>query len=230
MMSADGSNRDLVLSGVSVVIVANSNNPTLLNQDFLYYNGIVPNDWLLHEDIRPVMTPAVSKIIFKNGFRVTAELNRILFEQFADSLKQEDVVCADVAKRYLRKIPHVPYAAIGINLHGYRIEQASETISDLLIKNGEWMNFKEATPVFQVKSLYQYDGKTVTLDMAEDFVRETETAKIRPIVFNGNIHRDMSDETNQQMRISRLLSVLDSCNEDISDFYLLTEKFKSSGS
>jgi len=229
-MSADGSSRGLVLSGFSVVIVANSNNPTLLNQDFLYYNGIVPNDWPLDEDIRPVITPAVSKIVFRNGFRVTAELNRILFEQLADSLKQEDIVCADVAKRYLRTIPHVPYTSIGINLHGYRIEQASETVSDLLIKNGGWMNFKEATPVFQVKSLYQYDGKTVTLDIAEDFVTETGTAKTRPIVFNANIHRDISDETNQQMKISRLLSVLDSCNEDISDFYLLTEKFKSGGS
>ena len=88
MSSADGISRNLVLSGFSVVIVANSNNPTLLNQDFLYYNGIVPNEWPLSKDIRPVVTPAVSKIVFENGFSVTAELNRILFEQSADSLKQ----------------------------------------------------------------------------------------------------------------------------------------------
>ena len=92
------------------------------------------------------------------------------------------------------------------------------------------MNFRETTPVFQVKSLYQYDGKAVALDISEDFGREPGTEKIRRIVFNANIHRDISDEKNQQMRINSLLSVLDSCNEDISDFYLLTEKFRSSGS
>ena len=42
------------------------------------------------------------------------------------------------------------------------------------------------------------------------------------MVFNANIHRDISDETNQQMRVSKLLSILDSYNKDISDFvYLL---------
>lgn len=231
-MSADGNSRDVKLSGFSVVIAANSNNPTVLNQDFLSHNGIVPKDWVLHEDMLPVITPAVSLIAFKNGFKVMAELNRILFEQLTAPLKEEDIVCADIAKRYIRTIPHVPYTAIGINLHGYRIRrnQGSETVSDLLIKKGGWVNFKEIAPSFQVKAVYQYDDKTVTLDIAEDFVREREAAELPAMVFNANIHRDISDETNQQMRVSKLLSVLDSCNKDISDFYSLAEEFKSDGS
>lgn len=231
-MSADGNNRDLVLSGFSVVILANSNNPTVLNQDFLYNNGIVPKDWILEDSMSPVITPAVSQIVFKNNFKIVAELNRILFEQSATPLKEEGIVCADVARRYLMTIPHVPYTAVGINLHGYRIhrEQASETISDLLINDGGWKNFKEATPGFQVKAVYQYGGKTVTLDIADDLVGEKESAAVPAMVFNANIHRDISDETNQQMKVSKLLSVLDSCNQDISDFHLLTEKFRSNGS
>ncbi len=232
MMSADGNSQDLKLSGFSVVIVANSNNPTVLNQDFLYHNGIVPGDWTLHENLPPVITPAVSQVTFKNGFKVMAELNRILFEQFAAPLKEEDVICADIAKRYLRTIPHVPYTAIGINLHGYRIHQNQEsgTIPDLLIKEGGWMSFRNAAPSFQVKAAYRYDDKTVTLDIAEDLVKEEEVSEVPAMVFNANIHRDISDETNQQMRVSKLLSILDSCNKDISDFYSLAKEFKSDGS
>ncbi|MCY3826844.1 MAG: hypothetical protein OXG10_05635 [Candidatus Dadabacteria bacterium] len=217
------------MSGISVVIVANSNNPTILNQDFLYHNGIVPKDWTLEKNMPPVMTPAVSQITFENGFKVIAELNRILFEQFTVPLKEEDIVCADIAKRYLRTVPHVPYTAVGINLHGYRTyqKQASETVSDLLIKKGGWMNFREAAPSFQVKAVYGYEDKTITLDIAENFIKEKDAKEVPAVVFNANIHRDISDETNQQMRVSKLVSILDSCNKDISDFCLLTKEFES---
>lgn len=229
MTSANGNNGDVRLSGISVVIVANSNNPTILNQDFLYHNGIVPKDWTLEKNMPPVMTPAVSQITFENGFKVMAELNRILFEQFTVPLKEEDIVCADIAKRYLRTVPHVPYTAVGINLHGYRIyqKQASETVSDLLIKKGGWMNFREATPSFQVKAVYGYEDKTMTLDIAENFIKEKDATEVPAVVFNANIHRDISDETNQPMRVSKLVSILDSCNKDISDFCLLTKEFES---
>lgn len=231
-MSTNENSWDVKLSGISVVIVANSNNPTILNQDFLYHNGIVPKDWALAQNIPPVITPAVSQITFENGFKVMAELNRILFDQFTIPLKEEDIVCADIAKHYLRTIPHVPYTAIGINLHGYRIhqEQVSETVSGLLIKKGGWMNFEEATPSFQVKAVYRYDDKTITVDITENLIKEKNTAEVPAMVFNANIHRDISDETNQQMRVSRLLSILDSYGKDISDFCLLTRKFKSGAS
>ena len=232
MTSTNGNNWDVKLSGISVVIVANSNNPTILNQDFLYNNGIVPKAWTLEKNIPPVITPAVSQITFKNGFKVIAELNRILFEQFTIPLKEEDIICADIAKRYLRTIPHVPYTAIGINLHGYRIhqERVSETVSGLLIKKGGWMNFGEATPSFQVKAVYQYDDKTIILDIAENLIKEKDATEVSAMVFNANIHRDISDETNQQMRVSKLLSILDSYDKDISDFCLLTKEFKSGAS
>ena len=229
MTSANGNNGDVRLSGISVVLVANSNNPTILNQDFLYHNGLVPKDWTLEKNMPPVMTPAVSQITFENGFKVIAELNRILFEQFTVPLKEEDIVCADIAKRYLRTVPHVPYTAVGINLHGYRTyqKQASETVSDLLIKKGGWMNFREAAPSFQVKAVYGYEDKTITLDIAENFIKEKDAKEVPAVVFNANIHRDISDETNQQMRVSKLVSILDSCNKDISDFCLLTKEFES---
>ena len=231
-MSKSRNNRDVSLTGLTVVIVANSNNPTILNQDFLYHNGIVPKNWTLSANSPPIITPAFSQITFNNGFKMLAEPNRVIFEQLGSQIQERDIICADIAKRYLLTIPHVPYASIGINPQGYRIlqNQTTDTISGLLIKKGDWMNFKDVSPNFQLKAVYQYNDKTVTIDIIESIIKGENDINIPTMVFNANIHRDISGETNQQMRINKLLSILDSYSQDISEFCLLTEKFKAKSS
>ena len=49
--------------------------------------------------------------------------------------------------------------------------------------------------------------KLVTVDIHENFVEGD--INIPTMDFNANIHRDISDETNQQMRINKLLAILD---------------------
>lgn len=227
-MSESKKDRVVRLSGFSVVVAANSNNPTILNQDFLYHNGIVPKDWPLSINSPPIITPAFSQIIFDNGFKIMAEPNRVLFEQSGGQIQELDIICVDIAKRYLLTIPHVPYTAIGINPKGYRMlqNQTSDTISGLLIKKGKWMNFNDVNPSFQLKAVYPYNDKILTVDIGENFVKSESNINIPTMEFNANIHRDLSGETNQQMRINKLLSILDSCHQDISDFYLLAEQFK----
>ena len=231
-MSKSKNDRVVRLSGFSVVIAANSNNPTILNQDFLYHNGIVPKDWPLSNNTPPIITPAFSQIIFDNGFKIMAEPNRVLFEQPRDQIQELDIICVDIAKRYLLTIPHVPYTAIGINPKGFRMlqNQTSDTISGLLIKEGDWMNFNDVIPSFQLKAVYQYNDKILTIEIGENSVKSESDINIPTMEFDANIHRDISGETNQQMRINKLLSILDSCDQDISDFYLLAEQFKSMSS
>lgn len=230
-MSENINSHDIKLSSSSVVVVAGSNNPTILNPDFLYHNGIVPKDISLEENIQPITTPAVSQITFRGGFKIMVEINRVLFEQTTDPLEERDIICADTAKRYLKTVPHVPYAAIGINFQGYRVSQnqVSNTVSDALINKGGWMKFGGAKPDFQLKAVYKYDDKTITLDIAEKLI-EKEGVNLPAMAFYANIHRDISSEKNQQMRINDLLSILNSYNKDLSDFYLLVGRFKPDGS
>ena len=231
-MSENRNNSDVKLTGLTIIIVANSNNPTILNQDFLYHNGIISKKWALSTNSPPIITPAFSQIIFNNGFKILAEPNRVLFEQLGNEIQEHDFFCADIARRYLLTIPHVPYNAIGINPQGYRVlqNQTSDRISGLLIKKGVWMNFKDVTPNFQVKAVYRYDDKTVAIDIAESFINGENDINIPTMTFNANIHRDISGETNQQMRINKLLSILDSSSQDISEFCLLAERFKAKNS
>lgn len=88
------------------------------------------------------------------------------------------------------------------------------------------MNFKTVAPDFQLKAVYELDDKAITLHIKEDFVQKENGPEIPAIMFKTNIHRDIT-ETNQQMRINSLLSILDSWTGDLSDFFSLVQNFNS---
>ena len=104
----------LWLHSVSVVVIAQFHNPSILNKDFLANNEIVDRKWNTTETIS---TPAVSVIQYNNGIRWMADQERLDISKeynmpFTD--EQEDRT-HHLAASYVQKIPHVPYRAIGLN-------------------------------------------------------------------------------------------------------------------
>ena len=69
------------------------------------------------------------------------------------------------------------------------------------------MSFQSVVPRFELKAIYEITDKHVTLDIQEG---PEMTAHCRI-----NIHRDFN-EPNQQMRISSMLSILDSWHSDLA--------------
>ncbi len=98
------------LTGLSVVPVVQSNDPSIINPDFLRYNAIVDANLPIQES--PIATPAFSQAIFKGGLAVKAVPGRVIFEQTGFSLAEEDIQCVETAKRYLEKAPLVSPRAI----------------------------------------------------------------------------------------------------------------------
>ena len=222
--SNGGDDRNVDLIEFSVVLVATSNNPSILNPDFLHYNGIVDANRQVQEPC--ISTHAYSQVTFKGGLAVKADPDRVIFEQREDKLAMEDIICPEMAKRYLEKVPHVPYRAVGINPKGYRPSggEAADRVADSLIDRGAWMSFKDLTPEIQLKAIYQYTGRTILLDIAEAKKKGTDGNQISGMLFQANFHRDIT-ETTPRERIVRLLSIIDSWREDLSDFQLLVKKF-----
>ena len=78
---------------LSIVLAAkaDSNNPAILNPDFLRYNRIVDED---HEvQGSPITTPVFSQVAFKNGVKVTSAPDRVIFEQTGETLDETSIVC-----------------------------------------------------------------------------------------------------------------------------------------
>ena len=215
------SDQEVEITGFSVVLTATENNPSILNPDFLHYNGIVDASQQVEEP--RISTPAYSQVTFQDGLTVKADSSRVIFEQIGEKLAIKAIICPEIAKRYVKKIPHVLYRAVGINPQGYRrLEgKAIERVSDSLRDKGTWMSFQDITPEIQLKAIYQYTGRRIILDIAE--AKKSEADEISGFLFQANVHRDIG-ETDPQKRINKLLSMIDSWREDLSDFHVLVNK------
>ena len=217
----------VVLTTVSVVLVADSNNPTIINPDFLLSNGILINDVQVQEP--PITTPVFSQVIYQGGISVKAEPTRVIFEQTytGNSLEPTNIVSPEMAKRYVEKVPHVPYSAIGINPAGvrYSTDESKEELSRSLRDSGTWMTFKDMMPEIQFKAIYDYEKRKISLDIAEAKKLEKDGTEAFGLIFRANIHRDIK-QAKQQERIFELKSIINSWEDDLKEFYALIDKFK----
>ena len=223
-MQNQKSDENVNLGEVAVVLVAQSNNPSIINPDFLRHNEIVNADLSLQGN--PISSPLFSQVKFERGIIVQALPDRVTFLQTGDSLAPEDILCPEIAKRYMEKVPHVPYSAIGINPKGYRYLSAEvqEKVSNILIKSAE-MSFKDVTPEVHLKTIYQYDTKKIVLDIAETTKKKNDDPEIPIMLFQANIHRDILSTMDQQDRIKKISEILTSWKDDLSDFDALVKKF-----
>ena len=211
------------LTEFSVVLVASPVDPSILNPDFLQHNEIVSSEWQAQEP--RISTPAFSQVTYSGGLTVTADPERIIIAQSGNGLLPDQIACPEVAQRYIRSVPHI-YRAVGINPKGLRrpVGPTAYGVADALVDKGTWMSFNDATPNIQLKAVYRYTGRTITIDVMGTESQSDSRHGTSNLLFQANIHRDIT-ETNQQARISRLLSIIASWKQDLSDFRSIVAKF-----
>ncbi len=211
------------LIGFSVVLVSQSNNPSILHPDFLRYNEIVSPGLPVQGD--PITTPAFSQVTFEGGLSVRSDPNRVIFEQAGDPLATKDVLCPEIASRYLQKMPRVSYNAVGINPKGYRVSPAAapEKISTVLLNKGASLSFKDMHPEIQLKTIYKYESRMIVLEIIEAKKQINDEPEIHGILFQANIHRDIP-AMNPQKRVELMSKILTSWKDDLSDFDALVAK------
>ncbi len=121
----------------SVVVQAESHNPTILHPAFLNTEGIVGDDWEVKGD--PIVTPVFSQVVYSNGISFLAEPNKF---QVSDGRPPKDAgrsLAPDLAAKYIKRLPHTPYTAIGLNLAACLITPSpQESLVQLLLKEGPW--------------------------------------------------------------------------------------------
>lgn len=201
----------------SVVIAANSHNPTILNADFLRHNGIVGGNWQPTEDC--LTSPLFSRVAFNGGLEVQADPMRVKFEQTGDALVADSLVCASAAKGYLKTVPHVPYVATGVNVKCVLQNLPLHRVSGLFASSKDWTMFHSVVPRFELKAIYEMTGKSMTLD-----VQEQLSGTDRFTICRTNVHRQV-DEENQQLRLNSMLTALDSWEIDLADARAVAQQY-----
>ena len=100
------------LHSVSVVVTAESHNPSILNRDFLASREIVPSDWETYEVFN---TPSVSQVRYKNGIEWTVDQSILTVIEVCESPFRDDYRVYGLVCAYLSELPHVPYRSLGLN-------------------------------------------------------------------------------------------------------------------
>lgn len=209
---------EIDLIGFSVVVVAQSNNPTILNPDFLRHNGIVSSQRPLLDDRPPFTTPLVSEVAFEDGLVVKADPTRVTFEQTASPLAPDDVECSAIAKGYLKTIPHVPYTALGFNPKAVVRNPPFTDLSKMMQAGGDRMTFDSISPRLELKAAYKLADSLLSLTL-----HELPAGQDATLICEANIHRDV-EATNQQMRVNSILSILEHWHDDLDRFYAVVNQ------
>ena len=210
---------------VSVVLVTNQNDPSILNPDFLRHNKFV--DAGLQVRDAPLLSPVFSQVRFHGGITVKADPERIILEQANNDLALENVKPPTMAKQFVKLFPNSVYKAVGINSKFF-CDNANQPmmVSDFLVKKGEWLSFQSSKPTIQLKSVHRLEDKAINLDVVEAKGNNSNNSEevATGILFQANIHRDLQD-ADQDMRKKKLLSVISSWKKDLSDIRDLLSKF-----
>ena len=224
--AAGGHQPDVLLVELSVVLVANGMEPSMINPDFLRHNGIVDRD--LPTTGQPISTPVFSQATFEGGVTVTAEPNRFVFVQQAEPLHEDACSVPEIARRFLNKVSHLQYNATGINAKAVRSAdgESVDGVANALVDGGRWMAFNDVFPVVGLKAVYNYDDRKITLNIDAAKRKNNDGSESNGLLFQVNVHRDVT-EAGPQERIERIRSILSGWRDDVSDFELLVEKVDS---
>ena len=209
---------------LSVVLVATSNNPSIINPDFLSHNGIIDGDRRLQE--APVATPVFAQVVYEGGLTVRADPERVMFVQSASEARLTSVACPTMAEGYVRAVPHVPYRAVGVNpkLHVGLDEASRARVVNALDGRGSWLSFKDSEPEVQLKAIYRFSARQITMDVLGATRRRPSGGESRGLLFQGNVHREFK-QTSSQTRVETLVSIISGWEADVRDCRALADKF-----
>ena len=174
------------LRSVSVVVTAQSHNPSILTHEFLVNSGVVPSDWVA---IETVGIPPFSLIRFQNGVQWTLDESRLIVAESCESSFQDSYQVHTSVTEYLRKVDYVPYRSLGLNWAVYLDTDApSEWLIKRFLKDGPWTHGKHE--LVSMKPRFTFDNDGVALNLAFGDQAVTQGGLEKKIFVDCNVHHE----------------------------------------
>ncbi|HOJ61419.1 MAG TPA: hypothetical protein PK878_14140 [bacterium] len=184
----------------SVVVLAFDHNPTLLHPYFLKNENIINENEELAEP--PVCTPAFSIVKMQSGIVFMVEMNKFQVIDNNPPPALEASLTPEYAKRYIEKLPHVEYKAVGINFSCLlEIDQPEKKIKSQYLKHGPWNNDRMNPKAMGLRLVYNVYEAELRFSINSGTVGEK-----RGILIDANYHTRASEphDLNQIIRIISL--------------------------
>jgi hypothetical protein len=221
----------LINQEIAIVIAVKTQNPAILNEDFLKYSGIIPQDWKLAQ--APTYTDRVAQVLFENGFSMAVQPDRVMFLEVLGENKQlDEIAAASVAIKYVDTLKLAEYQAVGINCRGYvsyatEPDGANKFITQQLLAPSTWQNYADTPAQASVNLVYDFPTKKLSLSINEATLQFPNQDPTPVVLFAGNFNHDMTaanvNETAPE-RVPHVKKIIESWKEDVAIFTDLVNK------
>ncbi len=204
---------DLELLKTDIVVLSESNNPRLLNHDFLERNAIIPKDWKL---INVVVTPPFALVQYANGISIQAEENKLLFSCDKPSEFNWASELPKIATTYLDVLPHVAYKAVGLNFQLASKQPKGQDAEDQLIakllNTGPWLQHAGGITGVVIEYQFRKNQPWLNLRVGVSETPSPQGNKLEGFIFNANSHYDFTP-TDVVPRKNYIINLTDRYNE-----------------
>jgi hypothetical protein len=212
---------------LAVVVEAKNHNPTILNPDFLKYNGIVPPGWELAEN--PLADDHHASVKYQNGISILAQPDKVIF---AEGLAEKAIVDLEVpaiALKYAQTLKHPNYTGIAIIVRGHAPFEtelsARRFLMETLISPGPWREFGRGPTQVAVMFAYTLENAEFNLVVETDTYESSPAAAIPVVCFSGDFRHPLRAATKEE-RLSELYQLIENWQTDLLAFVqVVDEKF-----
>lgn len=184
---------NLKLFEVSIVIVGNDCNPTILNPDFLTKQNIVREEWGWQLAGAPITTPPFATAAYDSGVAITVDTSKV---QVVAAWHDDDTWdrIAHIARRYVEVLPHVRYTGVGNNFRGVsERDEAEAFLKNRLLKPGAWDSEAHSIAATAIKFIYPRPDARLSLTIDGGAITQhtnDQYQEIRGVLLHANFHRD----------------------------------------
>jgi hypothetical protein len=212
----------LITQELAIVISVKTQNPTLLNEDFLKQTGIIPSDWKLARE--PIYTDRVAQIVFENGFSIAAQPDRVMFLEAVGDKDIDTIYAGEVAQKYVATLRLADYQAVGINFRSYVAhnspEDASEYINTQLLTAGNWQDYGTGAVRASLNLVYELPERQLNLSINEASIQFPEQPATPVVLFAGNFSYDAS-QTPADDKAATIAKVIGNWKQDLTEYTAL---------
>jgi hypothetical protein len=217
----------LITQELAIVISVKTQNPNLLNEDFLKQTGIVPSDWKLARE--PIYTDRVAQIVFENGFSIAAQPDRVMFIEAIGDKEINTINAGEIAQKYVSTLKLADYQAVGINFRSYVAhntpEDTTEYINTQLLAAGSWQQFGTGAVRASLNLVYDLTSRRLNLSINEASIQFPEQPATPVVLFAGNFSYDTS-EVSTDDKAAEIAKVIGNWKQDLSEYTaLINDRF-----
>ena len=172
------------LTSVSVVITAQSHNPSILTKEFLTESGIVPDAWQVTETVN---TPVLSLVHFEGGVQWAMDSSRLTITESCGASFQDSYQVHKSAIEYLRKIEYVPYRSLGLNCIVHLDSgDPNAWLRERFLKDGRWQ--AHVPKLVSMIPRFTFDLSSAILNLA--FGDQGTSQNRRVVSVDCNVHHE----------------------------------------